>query len=195
MYNFEEIANDDEIKKLILRTNPTYSNSLELEVDAGLSPIFDDFSIESYSFCFKNRNNEENWISLTMYTDEDLSDVLGFLCDLIKTKCPICTLIQNEGEHGIFYARPINDNQIHFVVADDYELYRNFCTNNVHYSFEDAHICLDIVIDKKQLIKQFYDELWEKTQSYKDAKFDNLWKDIQKRYINLFDKLKEYLSL
>ena len=184
---FEEIANYNGIKGLIDRTNPICSSNFELKVDA-------DLQIGFYKFYFKNKNNEESCIRLTTYV-YDISEILEFLCDLIKIKCPICTLIRDEGEHGIFYARPINNNHIHFVVADDYELYKNFHENNVHYSFKDAHICLDIIIDKNKLIKLFYDKIWEQTKSYKKIKPDNvLWKGIRKWHIEYFNKLKEYLE-
>ena len=187
MSYFEEDANDDEIKKLIDRTNPVYSENLELKVEA-------DLEFGSYNFYFKNKNNEENCIRLTSYVD-DISIVLKFLCNLIETKNPICNFVNDEGETGIFYAKPINDNQVHFAVADDYELYENFCKNDVHYSYADAHICLDIIIDKKQLLKQFYDKIWEQTKNYKEVEPDNyLWYGIKKEHLELFDKIKKYLE-
>ena len=187
MSYFEEDANDDEIKKLIDRTNPVYSENLELKVEA-------DLEFGSYNFYFKNKKNEENCIRLTSYVD-DISIVLKFLCNLIEITNPICNFVNDEGETGIFYAKPINDNQIHFVVADDYELYENFCKNDVHYSYADAHICLDIIIDKKQLLKQFYDKIWEQTKNYKTAKVDySLWRGIEEEHLELFDKIKKYLE-
>ena len=185
--NFKEIADYYEIKKLIDRTKPIYSKNLELKVNADLEVGF-------YNFYFKNQNNEESCIRLTTYTD-DICFVLKFLCNLIEIKKPICNCIEDEGESGIFYAIPINDNQVHFLVADDYELYKKFCKDKEHYSFRDAHICLDIIIDKKQLIKQFYDKIWEQTKNYTVVKADNiLWYGIKKEHLELFDKLKKYLK-
>ncbi|MBQ8460018.1 hypothetical protein IJ541_07945 [bacterium] len=186
MQELEKLANNTEIKRLIFRTTPIPYNNFGLRVEAYLSA-------GSYDFYFKNENNEENIIYLTSYVS-DIFVVLKFLWTLAETKNPICTLIEGEGRNGIFYAKPISNNQVHFVVADDYELYKNFCKNNEHYSFEDAHICLDIVANKHRLIKRFYNAIWEETKNYKEIKYSPIWHGIEKRHIDLFEKLKKYIE-
>lgn len=182
-----KLANDTEIKELISKTNPVFDNNI------GLTKIEAELDAGSYYFYFKNQNQEENMIRLTAYND-DIYFVLEFLLRLTNIKAPICTLVRDEGEHGIFYAVPINENQIRFVVADDYELYKRFCQYNEHYSFADAHICLDIIINKNRLIKQFYNAIWEETKNYKNIKWSPIWHGIEKRHIELFEKIKKYLT-
>ena len=182
-----KLANDAEIKELISKTNPVFDNNI------GLTKIEAELDAGSYYFYFKNQNQEENMIRLTAYND-DIYFVLEFLLRLTNIQAPICTLVRDEGEHGIFYAVPINENQIRFVVADDYELYKRFCQYDEHYSFADAHICLDIIINKNRLIKQFYNAIWEETKNYKNIKWSPIWHGIEKRHIELFEKIKKYLT-
>ena len=84
----------------------------------------------------------ESCIYLTTYCS-DIYCILEFLWETIRITKPICTIIEDEGQNGIFYARPFDNNNIHFFVADDYELYNKFCQDIIDdYSFEDAHICI-----------------------------------------------------
>lgn len=187
MDELSKLANDTEIKELISKTNPVFGSNL------GLTKIEAELDAGSYDFYFINQNQEENMIRLTAYND-DIYFVLDFVWNLTNIQVPKCLFVRDEGEHGIFYAEPVNENQIHFVVADDYELYKRFCRYDEHYSFADAHICLDIIINKNRLIKQFYNAIWKETEDYKNIKWSPIWQGIQKRHLDLFDKIKKYID-
>lgn len=188
MTDLEELANNEQIKELILKTKPTPATNL------GLTKIEAYVSFGRYDFYFKNENQEENCINLHPYTS-DLYIVLEFLWALTDIKQPICTFIEDEGRHGIFYAESFNDNQIRFVVADDYELYIKFCQTKEHYSFADAHICLDIIINKNRSIKQFYKKLWNEIKDWKSVKFLPHGNKIYKNSEDLIEKLNKYINI
>ena len=188
MNELEKLANDDEIKGLLAKTKPAPVASL------GLIKIEADLSFGSYYFYFKNEEQVENCIFLTPYVS-DIYFVLDFLWKLKDTKMPICTLIEDEGQNGIFYAEPINDKQVHFIVADDYELYKRFCKYDERYSFADAHICLDIIMNKERLIKQFYSKLWKEIKDWKSTQYVPWGNKIDKRCEELIYKLNAYLNI
>lgn len=120
---------------------------------------------------------------------------MEFLWALTNLKNPICSFIEDEGRHGVFYAKPINDSQIHFVVADDYELYLKFCQAGEHYCLADAHICIDIIINKNYLIKQFYKKLWNEIKDWKKVKFLPYGNKIYKNSEDLIEKLNKYTNI
>ena len=140
LVNLENSVYKDEIQGLLERTKPV------LVKDLRLTKIGADISCAAYNFYFENQYQEESCIYLTTYCS-DICCVLEFLWETIHITKPICAIIKDEGQNGIFYARPLDNNQIHFFVADDYELYNKFCQEIIaDYSFEDAHICIDVII-------------------------------------------------
>ena len=154
LVDFENSVYKDEIQGLLEKTKPV------LVKDLRLTKIEADISCAAYNFYFENQYQEESCIYLTTYCS-DICCVLEFLWETIHITKPICAIIEDEGQNGIFYARPLDNNQIHFFVADDYELYNKFCQEIIaDYSFEDAHICIDVIIDKDVFVKQFYNKLW-----------------------------------
>lgn len=178
MSYFSNLALDNEIQKLVTKSKPIPVKELPL------TKIECDLSVGNFDFYFKNQNDVENCINLTFYACH-LDVVLYFLAALITIESPICTFIEDEGMNGIFYAELIDDNTVRFLVADDYELYLKFCQDKISYSFADCHIILDILIDKDELVKQFYKKLWEKIKDYKTI--------IYKTYGNRIDKESEKL--
>ena len=161
LVDFENSVYKDEIQGLLERTKPVLVKELRL------TKIEADISCAAYNFYFENQYQEESCIYLTTYCS-DICCVLEFLWETIHITKPICAIIEDEGQNGIFYARPLDNNQIHFFVADDYELYNKFCQEIIaDYSFEDAHICIDVIIDKDVFVKQFYNKLWNEIKDWK----------------------------
>lgn len=185
MNYLSKLALNNEIQELVAKSKPIPVKELPL------TKIDCDLSIGNFDFYFKNQNNIENCINLTFYACH-LDVVLDFLAALITIASPICTFIMDEGMHGIFYAELMDNNMVRFLVADDYELYLKFCQDRISYSFADCHIILDILIDKDELVKQFYKKLWEKIKDYKTIVYEPYGNRIDKESEKLIKLLNKY---
>ena len=189
LVNLEKFVYKDEIQGLLERTKPV------LVKDLRLTKIGADISCAAYNFYFENQYQEESCIYLTTYCS-DICCVLEFLWETIHITKPICAIIEDEGQNGIFYARPLDNNQIHFFVADDYELYNKFCKEIIaDYSFEDAHICIDVNIDKDVFVKQFYNKLWNEIKDWKSVKVEPWAEKINKHSEKLIKNLNDYIGI
>ena len=113
LVNLEKFVYKDEIQGLLERTKPVLVKELRL------TKIEADISCAAYNFYFENQYQEESCIYLTTYCS-DICCVLEFLWETIHITKPICTIIEDEGQNGIFYARPLDNNQIHFLVLFSY---------------------------------------------------------------------------
>lgn len=188
MNYLSKLALNNEIQELVTKSKPIPGKELPL------AKIECDLSVGNFDFYFKNQNNVEKCINLTFYACH-INVVLDFLTALTAIKTPICNFIEDEGMHGIFYAELMDNNMVRFLVADDYELYLKFCQNKVPYSFANCNIILDILIDKDELVKQFYKKLWEKIKDYKTIVYEPYGNRIDKESKKLIEQLNKYTCI
>ena len=58
-------------------------------------------------------------------------DLIQFLAEIIKLKNDIAFFLDNEGSLPLLYAKSIDEKNIRFIFAHDYELYASFANNDI----------------------------------------------------------------
>ena len=86
----------------------------------------------------------------------DTSELVYFFSKIIDLKDDVSLLLDNEGSEPLIYAKAIDDNKVRFMFATDYDLYAD---DNIDYGIDDYKVELDIIIDKKILLQEFYNVL------------------------------------
>lgn len=106
----------------------------------------------------------------------DTSILIKFFKEIIELKEEIALMIDYEGSYPILYSAPVDENKVRFLFAHDYDL---FLKDNIDdYKISDYKIVFDIIINKKELIKNFYDVLYTFTMHYdiKKSPKEALWR-------------------
>ena len=125
----------------------------------------------------------------------DTSILIKFFKEIIELKEEIALMIDYEGSDPILYSTPVDENKVRFLFAHDYDLFLNDDVDD--YKITDYKIECDIIIDKKELIKKFYDILYPFTINYniKEASkghYDDVFNiENGKKYLN---EIKIYLE-
>lgn len=125
----------------------------------------------------------------------DTSILIKFFKEIIELKEEIALMIDYEGSYPILYSAPVDENKVRFLFAHDYDLFLNDDVDD--YKITDYKIECDIIIDKKELIKKFYDILYPFTINYniKEASkghYDDVFNiENGKKYLN---EIKIYLE-
>ncbi len=121
----------------------------------------------------------------------DLSNLIEFLAEIINLKEDIALYLDYEGSEPLLYAKEIDDNKIRFIFAHDYELFLNDDIDN--YDVSSYKIECDIIIDKKNLLEQFYNILLPFVENYdlKESYYPEINLKKCKKYLNI---IKNYLS-
>lgn len=86
-----------------------------------------------------------------------ITHVIRFFSELTTSKEDIAMFLDNEGSDPLLYANPINEKEIRFLFAHDYNLYSD--DNIDDYKIADYTIEFDIILDKKTLLQEFYNIL------------------------------------
>lgn len=111
----------------------------------------------------------------------DTAYLIEYLSELINLKEEAVLVLDNEGSDPIFYAKPVNDDTIRFVFASDYKLFDSFCMDEIDdYNLTDFYIECDILINKKVLLKEFYNILYSHIKTYDSKKAEYQEFNIQK---------------
>lgn len=118
----------------------------------------------------------------------DTSILIKFFKEIIELKEEIALMIDYEGSDPILYSAPVDENKVRFLFAHDYDLFLNDDVDD--YKITDYKIECDIIIDKKELIKKFYDILYPFTINY------NIKKASKRHYDDVFniENGKKYLN-
>lgn len=125
----------------------------------------------------------------------DTSILIKFFKEIIELKEEIVLTIDYEGSDPILYSAPVDENKVRFLFAHDYDLFLNDDVDD--YKITDYKIECDIIIDKKELIKKFYDILYPFTINYNIKKaskghYDDVFNiENGKKYLN---EIKIYLE-
>ena len=107
----------------------------------------------------------------------------------------IALFIDNEGSWPILYLTQTDEDSVWFLFAHDYDLFMN--DNIDEYTTKDYKIECDVIINKKELLKNFYDILYPFTRNYdmeeaKKGHYDDIFNlENGKKYLN---QIKKYLD-
>lgn len=159
--------------------------------------------VENVDFKVLNFKEDAGWVYINCKCgDSDFlihysSAVMGLLSlirffqRIIKLKDDVVLFLDNEGSDPMLYAKIMDDNKVRFIFAQDYELYKKFVDDEIEdWELEDYKIECDIIVDKKDLIREFYEIL--KDYNFK-AYAESLYIDIKNCKQNL-KKIKNFLK-
>ncbi len=147
-------------------------------------------------FCLTKIEDEAGWTYITANNKEseflikysscmfDTSILIKFFAKIIDCKEDAAVIIDYEGSEPIFYVTPVNENKIRLIYAHDYDLFLNDDVNE--YNRSDYKIECDIIIDKKEILENFYNIFYPFTINY----------NLEKAYEPMFnlEKGKKYLN-
>jgi len=150
----ECIGTQDDILKLINKPKPSFGADLQIiKIEENVGWI-----------CITGKlGKSEFWIkySSCMF---DTAILAEFFSEIIKLKQDITLFLDNEGSFPLLYAKEINNDIVRFIFAHDYILFEN--EENDDDCLPLYKVECDIIIDKKTLLKEFYDILYPFTMNY-----------------------------
>ena len=148
-----------EIYMLIAKSNPSESKL-----------IFKSFSeMAGWVYVKGNVNKAEFSINYSSAVFDTL-DFIQFFAELIKLEDDISIILDYEGSDPLLYARKEDKNTLRFIFAHDYELYADDSIDD--YSLLAYKIEFDILINKKDLLKEFYIILHPYLKNYNSSYTD-----------------------
>ena len=148
---FSSYFYEEEIKEFINTSTPTDKYNLQLykaEENAGW-----------VNFYFKYNEDEfKIFITLAAY---DLRELIFFLENIIDLKDETVIFLENEEiSTPLLYVCPIDKEKIRFLVADEQRICDLFESDQIDKDdlkgIFDYDIRCDVIIEKKNLLKQFY---------------------------------------
>lgn len=176
----------EQIRNLLKKSTPVEVESLNF------TGFVNGHSHGIYDFYLKNTKNKRIVIP---FRDElsNINDFWPFLEFLTSTNETSLLYIDDDGNEQILYVEHINEQNIRFFIAETWNVYDKFQKHEIeHYTYEDADVLLDVIINKKVMIKQFYEQLlkmfdgWEKETDFAPWATDvNEWQkdsEILKNY-------------
>ena len=123
----------------------------------------------------------------------DTFDLIQFLAEIINLKDDIAFFPDNEGSLPLLYVKSIDEKNIRFIFAHDYELYASFANNIIDdYDLNLYKIECDILIDKKIFLKEFYKILSPFVNNYNLKEVYAQTFNIKKAKMYM-DKISDYL--
>lgn len=175
-----------EIKDLVNKSCPIQNTKLsfiKMEEEAGWTRITVKF------------NDGEFLIKYSSYMF-DASVLSQFIAKIIDIKEEIVLFLDYEGSWPLLYINPIDDD-VRFLFAHDYNLFLNDDYDIDEYTIRDYTIECDTVVNKKELLKNFYDILYPFTINYdiiaaQKGHYDDVFNiENGKKYLS---KIKAYLE-
>lgn len=153
-------------------------------------------NIEWGTFFFDFKSIEGNEFSISLDACSDISQILEMFVSLINNETKHIEDIEDEGYNSVFYTECLENEKIRFFIANVAELYRSFCKNEIDdYSYKDAEINLDIIINKKTFIEQFYKKLSPLINNLDDIDFIPYGNGIEvERCKTLIPIIKQYVN-
>lgn len=163
-----------------------------------------DFNFNFGEFVFNIKNNEGEYFKLPFYYEEDnfvksydnINILWKFLEEIILKEEPLFLHLLRGGEERVIYVERVNKKEIRFMIANSIKLYNKERKGEIlRYSFRDFDVDLDVIINKKELITQFYNRLYNLFKNYENiAYFEpplidfNFWikdSNVIKEYLNI----------
>ncbi len=181
---FDDLYEEKDVIGLISKSKPNADSKLSLlkiSDKNGWVDILAKINDLNFSICY----------SSCMF---DTAILIKYLAELINSNEEIVLVFDNEGSNPIFYSKPINKDTIRFVFASDYELYSACCNDEIDdYNLTDFKIECDIIVNKKDLLKEFYNILYPFTMNYnlKRAYYPEFDIENGKKYLS---KIAEFLK-
>ena len=184
---FEEFDTEEEkeIIELVKKSKPSTNSKLsvaEITENAG------------WIYITAKINDSEISINHSSYVS-DSSYLIEFFEKIIHLKEELVLVLDYEGSNPILYAAPIDENNVRFLFAHDYNLFLNDDIDE--YKISDYTIECDIIIDKKELLENFYKILYPFTVNYnikeaREGHYDDVFNlEKGKKYLKT---IKEYLD-
>lgn len=155
--------------------------------------------ITDFKFSVLKFKNKYGWASILVKINKlkflikysscmyDTANLIEYFSELVDLKEEIVLVLDNEGSDPIFYAKPINDDTIRFLFASDYKLFDSFCMDEIDdYNLTDFYIECDILINKKVLLKEFYNIFYSyiKKYEFKRSNYEDFNVQKGKKYLN-----------
>ena len=151
--DLNEINGIEEFKVLLSKSSPILTDIFMIKKISGSLEYGD------YTFYIEAPTNNDFYF----YLDSSLSDIeqiFEFLESIANIKNEIGMVISSDGPEVTLYAKPIDEYKIRLFMVDTCEAYDKFVKDIIKtYSYSEAKILCDIVIDKRILIKQFFEKL------------------------------------
>ena len=122
----------------------------------------------------------------------DTSDFIQFFAELVNLKDDISIILDYEGSDPLLYAKKEDKNTLRFIFAHDYELFMDDSIDD--YSLLSYKIEFDILINKKDLLKEFYIILHPYLKDYDSNYADYIDFFNLKKAKKYMDKIKLYLN-
>lgn len=176
---------EQEITELIKKSHPSTDSKLSVvKIEEKSGWIYITAKINDSEFHI----NHSSYVSDTSY-------LIKFFEEIIELKEELVLALDYEGSDPILYAAPVDDNNVRFLFAHDYNLFLNDDVDE--YKISDYTIECDAIVNKKELLKIFYDILYPFTINYdiKEAKkghYDDVFNiENGKKYL---DTIKTYLT-
>lgn len=176
---------EQEISELIKKSNPCTGSKLSLiKIEEKAGWIYITAKVNDYEFSI----NQSSYVSDTSY-------LIKFFEEIIELKEELTLALDYEGSNPILYASPVDNNNVRFLFAHDYNLFLN--DDIGEYKISDYTIDCDIIIDKKELIEKFYNILAPFTVNYntqeaREGHYDDVFNlENAKQYLN---QIKKYLD-
>ena len=176
---------EKEVAKLVKTSEPSTNSKIsQIKIEEKADWIY-----------IKGKINESEFsINQSAYVS-DISFLIKFFEEIIELKEEIVLVLDYEGSNPILYSEPVYKNNVRILFAHDYDL---FLKDNIDdYKISDYKIVFDIIINKKELIKNFYDVLYTFTMHYDIKKAQKRhYGDVfnignGKKYLN---RIKTYLE-
>jgi len=168
-----------EIYMLIAKSNPS---------EAKLT--FKSFSEKAGWVYVKGNVNEAEFSINYSSAVFDTLDFIQFFAELIKLKDDISIILDYEGSDPLLYAKKVDKNTLRFIFAHDYELFADDSIDD--YSLLAYKIEFDILINKKDLLKEFYIILYPYLKNYNSSYTDFTDFNLKKAK-EYMDKIKSYI--
>ena len=181
IFNFDK--EKENILKLIGKSEPKNCSNLQVELDqcAGWSSI----KVQT--------ENAEFFIKYSDYTTI-VSAFIEFLAEIINSQDDLAVILDYEGSNPVIYVKNIDETNVRFLFAHDYNLFLNDDIDD--YCFFDYDILCDIRIEKKKLLRVFYNIYYPITINFnpEDDKFsefdkENAIKHLKKVEQFLYDRI------
>ncbi len=153
-----------------------------------------DFDLGEFVFYIKTKDTE---FKISFYKGtESINDFWRFLEQLTDTKETLVLNIFHNGVEVIIYCCPVGKFNIRFVVMNTRELHKKVLSEKIlRYSLSESEINIDVIINKRNFIKMFYQKLYLLFKNYENiAYFEPPIIDFD-FWIKDSKKIKDYLSI
>ena len=179
-------------REMVKEQTSTYANLRKVIYDSDFYRLRSPFKGNDCAWSFVSKDKKKFYIQYsTVMTDT--FDLIQFLAEIINLKDDIAFFPDNEGSLPLLYVKSIDEKNIRFIFAHDYELYASFANNIIDdYDLNLYKIECDILIDKKIFLKEFYKILSPFVNNYNLKEVYAQTFNIKKAKMYM-DKISDYL--